>query len=115
MPGRTAVIVDLHVTKQSMCQTRRRPVRVFTRLCTRLPGIAPREFAVSGSENQASGEKSGDCSTLVRRTINRRISIQELSEKPKFDAIIGPPKDSSFFLRHCLYLNFIRGRRWHKA
>jgi hypothetical protein len=49
----------------------------------------------------AGGEKPGGCTTLARRTINGRISIQELSEKPKFDAIIGLLKESPLLLADC--------------
>ena len=33
--------------------------------------------------------KTGSCPRLVRRTINGRIGIQEISDQQTFDAIIG--------------------------
>ncbi|WP_271670105.1 hypothetical protein [Bradyrhizobium sp. CCBAU 51627] len=50
--------------------------------------VLPETVAFDRSPGR-SGAKTGFCPTLVRRTINRRIDIQEMSGQQTFDAIIG--------------------------
>jgi hypothetical protein len=57
-----------------------------------LPALArgsPPEETRIGPFLQPAGAKTGACSSLVRRTINGRIGIQEMSGSQVFDAIIG--------------------------
>jgi hypothetical protein len=71
------------------------------------PDLPGGEFASAGADSPSViapfhpvtgriGAKKGSCSRLVRRTIGRRIGIQEMSGQQVFDAIMGVITISSF-------------------
>ena len=64
---------------------------------------------------QPAGAKTGACPSPVRRTINGRIGIQEMSGPQVFDAIVGVIIFSSQQASHCKYLPFLPCPIWHGA
>ncbi|MDN4987880.1 hypothetical protein KUL72_26510 [Bradyrhizobium arachidis] len=56
---------------------------------TALEAGSPLFGQVASAPEAIAGVKTGSCPRLVRRTINGRICIQEMSVSQVFDAIVG--------------------------
>jgi hypothetical protein len=80
-----------------------------------LEGDRPLRSGAHRPRPAAAGEETGACPRLVRRTINGRIGIQEMSESQVFDAILGVITSSSIVISHCNYLFLSHLPIWHGA
>ena len=81
----------------------------------RRKGIAPLDTVAFDLLAGTADAKTGSCPRLVRRTINRRIDIQEMSGQQTFDAIMGVAIFSSIMVSRCDYLYFLQRPVWHGA